>query len=131
MTTFNEVDMRSVAPCTPLSVALTPPSAVINMRAKHGAAFIEKHKIKLGFMGIFLKACATALMENSHVNALMSGKNLIYSDYADISVAVATNKGLVTPIVRNCESLSIASIEMELAELSSKVHRFPCKLPTY
>lgn len=91
------------------------------MRAKYGAVFLEKHKTKLGFMGVFLKACATALVNNPQVNALMSGKNLIYSDYVDISVAVATDKGLVTPVVRNCNALSIPSIEKELVNLSSKV----------
>lgn len=83
--------------------------------------FIEKHKVKLGFMGLFMKACAMALMENPDVNALINGKNLIYSDYVDISVAVATERGLVTPVIRNCESLSVAGIERELAAIASKV----------
>jgi 2-oxoglutarate dehydrogenase E2 component (dihydrolipoamide succinyltransferase) len=104
LTTFNEVDM----------------SGVIALREKYQEAFVKKYGIKLGFMSIFAKACAKALLEMPDVNAMIDGDDIIYHDYADISIAISTPSGLVVPPVRNVESLNYAEIELKLKELSGK-----------
>lgn len=104
LTTFNEIDM----------------STLIELRKKYKDDVLEKHGIKLGFMGAFLKASSVALQEVPAVNARIDGENIIYSDYTDISVAVSTPKGLVTPVLRNTESLSIIQLEQALAALGKK-----------
>jgi 2-oxoglutarate dehydrogenase E2 component (dihydrolipoamide succinyltransferase) len=104
LTTFNEVDM----------------SGVIALREKYQDAFVKKYGIKLGFMSIFAKACAKALLEMPDVNAMIDGDDVIYHDYADISIAISTPNGLVVPPVRNVESLHYAEIELKLKELSAK-----------
>jgi 2-oxoglutarate dehydrogenase E2 component (dihydrolipoamide succinyltransferase) len=86
LTTFNEIDM----------------SAYINMRKDFGEAFLKKHDIKLGFMSGFVKASTLALQEQPVVNAVIDGKDMVYRDFVDISVAVSTPKGLVVPVLRNC-----------------------------
>mmetsp|Transcript_23931 Transcript_23931/g.59878 ORF Transcript_23931/g.59878 Transcript_23931/m.59878 type:complete len:476 (-) Transcript_23931:1834-3261(-) len=101
LTTFNEIDM----------------SGIMSLRQKYKDDFQKKHGVKLGFMSAFLKASATALMEIPAVNGVIDGEDIVYRDYADISVAVATPKGLVVPVVRNCESLDYAGIEKEIGRL--------------
>jgi 2-oxoglutarate dehydrogenase E2 component (dihydrolipoamide succinyltransferase) len=104
LTTFNEVDM----------------SAVMALREKYQDAFVKKYGIKLGFMSIFAKACAKALMEMPDVNAAIDGDDVIYHDYADISIAISTPNGLVVPPVRNVESMNFAEFELKVKDLSAK-----------
>ena len=104
LTTFNEVDC----------------SAMMALRAKYGDKFKEKHGIGLGFMSFFTKACALALMKFPAVNGCIEDEALVYHDYADISIAVSTPKGLVVPVIRNAESLTMAGIEKSVKELAIK-----------
>ncbi|KAJ3262111.1 2-oxoglutarate dehydrogenase complex E2 component [Boothiomyces macroporosus] len=104
LTTFNEVDM----------------SALVSLRKKYKDAVLDKHGVKLGFMGAFLKAASSALLEIPAINARIEGENIVYSDFVDISVAVSTPKGLVTPVLRNCETLNIVQLEQALAALGKK-----------
>jgi 2-oxoglutarate dehydrogenase E2 component (dihydrolipoamide succinyltransferase) len=100
LTTFNEVDM----------------SHIMAMRAQYKDVFEKKHDIKLGFMGFFTKACVQALKEIPAVNAEIDGTDLIYKNYYHIGVAVGTDKGLVVPVVRDCDQKSIAEIEKSIAD---------------
>jgi 2-oxoglutarate dehydrogenase E2 component (dihydrolipoamide succinyltransferase) len=104
LTTFNEVDM----------------SAVMALRAKFKDKFKERHGVNLGFMSFFTKATCYALQEWPAVNAYIDGDELVYHDYCDISIAVSAPKGLVVPIIRNAESLSMADIEKKVVELATK-----------
>jgi 2-oxoglutarate dehydrogenase E2 component (dihydrolipoamide succinyltransferase) len=104
LTTFNEVDM----------------SQVMALRTKYKDKFKEKHGVNLGFMSFFTKACCYALQEWPAVNAYIDGEELIYHDYCDISIAVSAPKGLVVPVIRNAESLSMAEIEKKVVELAGK-----------
>jgi 2-oxoglutarate dehydrogenase E2 component (dihydrolipoamide succinyltransferase) len=104
LTTFNEVDM----------------SAVMALRTKYKDKFKEKHGVGLGFMSFFTKATCYALQEWPAVNAYIDGDELVYHDYCDISIAVSAPKGLVVPIIRNAESLSMADIEKKVVELATK-----------
>lgn len=104
LTTFNEVDM----------------SGVMELREKYQEAFVKKYGIKLGFMSIFAKACAKVLLEMPEVNAFIDGEDVIYHDYADISIAISTPSGLVVPPIRNVESLNFHEIEFKLKDLSGK-----------
>ncbi len=104
LTTFNEVDM----------------SAIMDVRKKYKDKFKELHGVNLGFMSFFSKACTYALMEWPAVNAYIDGENIIYHDYCDISIAVSAPKGLVVPVIRNAESLSMAGIEAKVVELATK-----------
>jgi 2-oxoglutarate dehydrogenase E2 component (dihydrolipoamide succinyltransferase) len=104
LTTFNEVDM----------------SRIMEIRSKHKDKFKESHGVNLGFMSFFAKACAIALQEWPAVNAYIDGDQLVYHDYADISVAVSTPRGLTVPVIRNVESLSMAEIEKKVIELAGK-----------
>lgn len=104
LTTFNEVDM----------------SAVMALREKYQEAFVKKYGIKLGFMSIFAKACAKVLLEMPEVNAFIDGDDVVYHDYADISIAISTPNGLVVPPIRNVESLGFHEIEAALKDLSGK-----------
>ena len=104
LTTFNEVDM----------------SAVMALRTKYKDKFKERHGVNLGFMSFFTKATCYALQEWPAVNAYIDGDELVYHDYCDISIAVSAPKGLVVPIIRNAESLSMADIEKKVVELASK-----------
>ena len=104
LTTFNEVDMTNI----------------FALRKKYQEKFVEKHGIKLGFMSLFAKACAQALMEMPQVNAIIDGDHLTYHDYADISIAISTPTGLVVPPVHNCESLDFHEIELKIKELAVK-----------
>jgi len=104
LTTFNEVDMQ----------------AIMDIRAKYKDKFKEKHGVGLGFMSFFTKAVCEALQEFPAVNAQINGEEIIYHHYADISIAVSAPKGLVVPIIKNAESLSLAGIEKAVAELATK-----------
>ncbi len=104
LTTFNEVDM----------------SAIMEIRAKNKDKFKETHGVNLGFMSFFTKACCFALQEWPSVNAMIDGENIILHDYCDISIAVSAPKGLVVPVIRNAESLSMAGIEQKVVELAKK-----------
>ena len=104
LTTFNEVDM----------------SAIMDLRSKYKEIFKKQHEVNLGFMSFFTKACCFALQEWPAVNAGIDGDNIIYHDYCDISIAVSSPKGLVVPVIRNAESLSMADIEKEVVQLATK-----------
>lgn len=104
LTTFNEVDM----------------GPVMDIRSKYKDKFKEAHGVGLGFMSFFTKACAFALQEWPAVNAYINNDELIYHDYCDISIAVSAPKGLVVPVIRNAESLSMAEIEKKVVELATK-----------
>lgn len=104
LTTFNEVDM----------------SSVMDLRKLYKDEIIKKNDIKFGFMGLFSKAATLAMKDLPSVNGAIEGDQLVYRDYVDISIAVATPKGLVTPVVRNAESLSVLEIEQEIVNLGKK-----------
>ena len=104
LTTFNEVNM----------------SPIMELRAKYKETFKKTHEINLGFMSFFTKACCFALQEWPSVNARIDGDNIIQHEYCDISIAVSSPKGLVVPVIRNAESLSMAEIEKEVAQLAAK-----------
>jgi 2-oxoglutarate dehydrogenase E2 component (dihydrolipoamide succinyltransferase) len=104
LTTFNEVDM----------------SAVMALRSQYKDAFEKRHGVKLGFMGLFVKACVAALKEVPSVNAEIDGQDLIFKNHYDIGVAVGTERGLVVPVVRDADAKSIAEIEAAIAALGKK-----------
>ena len=104
LTTFNEVDM----------------SGIMELRKKYQDQFVDKYGIKLGFMSIFAKACAQALLEKPEVNAFIDGEDLIFHDYVDIAIAISTPNGLVVPPVHNVESLRFDEIEYKIKELADK-----------
>ncbi|HLQ99651.1 MAG TPA: 2-oxoglutarate dehydrogenase complex dihydrolipoyllysine-residue succinyltransferase [Sphingobacterium sp.] len=104
LTTFNEVNMKPI----------------MDLRSKYKEIFKEKHEIGLGFMSFFTKAVTTALKEWPAVNARIEENELIFSEFADISIAVSAPKGLVVPVVRNAESLSLHEIEKKIKELAIK-----------
>ena len=109
LTTFNEVDM----------------TAIMELRKRHKDDVLKQHGVKLGFMSAFAKASVLAMKELPVVNASIEGPNggdtIVYRDYVDISVAVSTPKGLVTPVLRNAESMNMVEIEQGIAELGKKV----------
>ncbi|XP_030628724.1 dihydrolipoyllysine-residue succinyltransferase component of 2-oxoglutarate dehydrogenase complex, mitochondrial [Chanos chanos] len=109
LTTFNEVDM----------------SNIMEMRKVYKDAFLKKHGIKLGFMSAFVKAAAYALTDQPAVNAVIDDttKEIVYRDYVDISVAVATPKGLVVPVIRGVEGMNFADIEKTINELGEKARK--------
>jgi 2-oxoglutarate dehydrogenase E2 component (dihydrolipoamide succinyltransferase) len=104
LTTFNEVDM----------------GPVMEIRKQYKDKFKEAHGVNLGFMSFFTKACCYALQEFKSVNAYIDGENIIYHDYCDVSIAVSAPKGLVVPVIRNAESLSMAGIEAAVVDLATK-----------
>lgn len=104
LTTFNEVDLTEI----------------MALRSKYQDQFVAKNGIKLGFMSLFAKACAKVLLEMPDVNAQLDGEELVYHDYADISIAISTPNGLVVPPVRNVESKTFGEIEHEIKELATK-----------
>ncbi len=104
LTTFNEVDM----------------SAIMELRTKYKEIFKKHHEVNLGFMSFFTKACCFALQEWPSVNAGIDGDNIVYHEFCDISIAVSSPKGLVVPVIRNAESLSMAEIEKEVVQLATK-----------
>jgi 2-oxoglutarate dehydrogenase E2 component (dihydrolipoamide succinyltransferase) len=104
LTTFNEIDM----------------SSLVDMRKRYKEEVLKTHEVKLGFMSAFAKACTVALNEIPAANASIEGDEIVYRDYVDLSVAVATPKGLVTPVVRNVEVMNFVEIEKEIAALGKK-----------
>ena len=104
LTTFNEVDM----------------SAIMDTRSRYKDKFKEKHGVNLGFMSFFTRACCIALQEWPAVNAMIDGENIVFHEYCDISIAVSAPKGLVVPVIRNAESLTMAGIEQKVVELAGK-----------
>ena len=112
LTTFNEVDM----------------SEVMALRARYKDPFEKKHGAKLGFMGFFVKACVQALKEIPAVNAEIDGADLVYKNYYHIGIAVGTDKGLIVPVVRDADRLSIAEIEKTIADLGKRARDGQLKL---
>jgi len=104
LTTFNEIDM----------------SNIMNIRNKYKDDFAEKHKIKIGFMSAFVASAARALKQWPDVNAYMEGQELVYHNYVDISVAVATPTGLVVPVIRNAEKMNYVDIERTIADFGKR-----------
>ncbi len=104
LTTYNEADM----------------SHIMAMRSEYKELFLKKHGVKLGFMSFFVKACTQALKDVPSVNAEIDGTDIIYKNYYDISIAVGTDKGLVVPVLRDCDSLSLGGIEKGIGELGAK-----------
>jgi 2-oxoglutarate dehydrogenase E2 component (dihydrolipoamide succinyltransferase) len=104
LTTFNEVDM----------------GAVMGLREKYKEGFEKRHKVKLGFMGFFVRACIQALQEIPAVNGEIDGNDIIFKNHYDIGVAVGTEQGLVVPVVRDADRMSIAEIEGKIAELGRR-----------
>jgi 2-oxoglutarate dehydrogenase E2 component (dihydrolipoamide succinyltransferase) len=104
LTTFNDVDM----------------SAIMKVRAEYKDLFEKRHQVKLGFMGFFVKACIQALREVPAVNAEIDGQDIIYKNYYHIGVAVSTDRGLVVPVVREADRMSLAEIEMAIADFGRR-----------
>ena len=102
LTTFNEVDM----------------TAIMDLRKKYKDQFKEKHGIGLGFMSLFSKACCEAMKDFPAVNAQIADTDLLYHDYVDLGIAVSTPRGLVVPVIRNAESMSLAQIEKSIADVA-------------
>ncbi len=107
LTTFNEVDM----------------SEVIQIRKKYQQQFMEKHSVKLGFMSFFTRAVTIALKTYPSVNSMIDEDNIVYFDYCDIGIAVQADKGLLVPVIRNTEALSMAEIEKKIIELAGKARK--------
>jgi 2-oxoglutarate dehydrogenase E2 component (dihydrolipoamide succinyltransferase) len=104
LTTFNDVDM----------------SAIMELRNKYKESFEKRHHVKLGFMSFFVKACIQALREVPAVNAEIDGEDIIYKNYYHIGVAVSTDRGLVVPVVREADRMSLAEIEMAIADFGRR-----------
>ena len=107
LTTFNEVNMK----------------AVMDLRAAHKDAFMERHGVKLGFMSFFVKAAVAALKRYPVINAAVDGDDIVYHEYYDIGVAVGTPRGLVVPIVRDADSMSMAAIEQSIADFGARAQK--------
>jgi len=112
LTTFNEVDM----------------SHVIALRAEYKESFEKKHGVRLGFMGFFVKACIAALKELPDINGEIEGDDVIYKNYYDIGVAVSTDRGLVVPVVRDADKLSLAQIEAKIHDYGLRARDNKLKL---
>jgi 2-oxoglutarate dehydrogenase E2 component (dihydrolipoamide succinyltransferase) len=104
LTTFNEVDMLPVK----------------QLREKHGKAFAETHGVRLGYMSFFVRAAAEALKRHPDINASIDGEDIVYHGFCDIGVAISTERGLVVPILRNAEYMSLAEIETDILEFAEK-----------
>lgn len=104
LTTFNEIDMKNI----------------MAVRNKYKDAFAEKHGVKLGFMSAFVKASVSALEHMPAVNAYIDGKDIVYNNYCDVSVAVASPTGLVVPVIRNANNLSFSQVEAEILGYAQK-----------
>merc|ERR1719285_500211 len=104
LTTFNEIDV----------------SAFMSARKKYQEEFVAKHEVKLGLMSIFVKASCIALQDQPSVNAQIEGKEIIYKDYNDVAIAVASPSGLVVPVLRNAESMTLAEIEKQIMSYAMK-----------
>ncbi len=112
LTTFNEVDMTHV----------------MNLRAEYKDDFEKKHGVRLGFMGFFVKACIAALKELPNVNAEIEGDDIVYKNYYDIGIAVSTERGLVVPVVRDADALSLAQIEKAIHDFGTRARDNKLKL---
>jgi 2-oxoglutarate dehydrogenase E2 component (dihydrolipoamide succinyltransferase) len=112
LTTFNEVDM----------------TAVMALRSTYKDAFEKRHGVKLGFMGFFTKAVVAALKDLPNVNAEIEGDNIIYKNYHDIGIAVSTERGLVVPVVRDADNLSLAGIEKSISDFGMRARDNKLKL---
>jgi 2-oxoglutarate dehydrogenase E2 component (dihydrolipoamide succinyltransferase) len=112
LTTFNEIDM----------------AAVMSLREKHQARFQEKYQVKLGFMSFFVKAAIDALKLVPQVNAEIRGNDIVYRNYFDIGVAVGSGRGLVVPVLRQCERMSFAEIELAIADFVRRAQESKLKL---
>ena len=112
LSTFNDVDM----------------TAVMDLRAQYKELFEKKHGIKLGFMSLFAKACVHALREVPEVNAEIDGTDIVYKNHYDIGVAVGTDRGLVVPVVRDADLLSLAEIELTIADYGRRARSGDLKL---
>jgi len=112
LTTFNEVDM----------------TAVMGLRTTYKDTFEKKHGVKMGFMGFFTKAVVAALKELPNVNAEIEGDNIVYKNYYDIGIAVSTERGLVVPVVRDADHLSLAGIEKAIADFGMRARDNKLKL---
>jgi len=108
LTTFNEVDM----------------SAVMNIRSKYQNKFVEKFGVKVGLMSFFTKAASIALKLYPNVNSMIDGEEMVHFKYADIGIAVQTDKGLMVPVLRNVETLGLADIEKQIADLAARARKF-------
>ena len=104
LTTFNEVDM----------------SAVMHLRSQYKDLFVKKHGVKLGFMGFFVRACIQALKDVPSVNAEIDGTDIVYKNYYHMGVAVGTEKGLVVPVLRDADHLTLSGIENNISELGKR-----------
>lgn len=104
LTTFNEVDM----------------TAIMELREKYKESFVKEHGVKLGFMSFFVKACASALSEFPEINSYIEGENIVHREYVDIGIAVGTEKGLIVPVVRDCDLLTFAQIEKSIEGYAKK-----------
>lgn len=104
LTTFNEVDMQPI----------------MTLRKQYGEKFEKQHGVRLGFMSFYIKAVVEALKRYPEVNASIDGDDIVYHNYFDISIAVSTPRGLVTPVLRNCDKLSMAEIEKQIKALAEK-----------
>ena len=113
LTTFNEVNM----------------APVMELRKRHGEEFLKKHGVKLGFMSFFVKAAVRALKEVPQVNAQLEGDEIVENNFFDIGVAVGTDKGLMVPVVRDCEQLSFAGIEKAIADYGKRARDGKIQLP--
>ncbi len=112
LTTFNEVDM----------------SHVMALRTEYKESFEKKHGVRLGFMGFFVKACIAALKELPNVNAEIEGDDIVYKNYYDMGIAVSTEKGLVVPVVRDADKLSLAGIEAAINDYGTRARDGKLKL---
>ena len=112
LTTFNEVDM----------------TAVMGLRATYKDSFEKKHGVKMGFMGFFTKAVVAALKDLPNVNAEIEGDNIVYKNYFDIGIAVSTERGLVVPVVKGADQLSLAGIEKAIADFGMRARDNKLKL---
>ena len=106
LTTFNEVDM----------------SEIITLREKCKDAFMQKYGVKLGFMSFFVKASLSALLEFPDINSYIDGEEIVHREYFDIGIAVSTDRGLLVPVLRNCNNLSYADIEIAIEQFAKKAH---------
>jgi len=104
LTTFNEVNLQ----------------AVMDLRTRYGAAFLAKHGVKLGFMSFFVRAVSQALAKHPALNAYIDGDDIVYHNYVDAGIAVSTDKGLVVPVLRDAHRLSLAGIEIGIADLANR-----------
>ncbi|MDR3526923.1 MAG: 2-oxoglutarate dehydrogenase complex dihydrolipoyllysine-residue succinyltransferase [Rhizomicrobium sp.] len=112
LTTFNEIDM----------------SHVMALRSQYKDVFEKKHKVRLGFMGFFVKACIAALKELPNVNAEIEGDDIVYKNYYDMGVAVSTERGLMVPVIRDADRLSLAGIEAAITDFGTRARDNKLKL---